>query len=94
MRNKKYKLGEAADLQVLPSPGLDTCGEADLHGSLSVPEHLKLREGDFIGNAHRVGPFVPFISNVSHGVTDCNHKPVLAADRRQRTAAESNSNGV
>ena len=33
-------------------PRLGTCGEADLHGSLSVPEHLKLGKRYFIGNAH------------------------------------------
>lgn len=53
-----------------------TCGEADLHGPLPVPQNLKLGQRHLVGHPHRVGPFVPLIPDISHGVPDCNHKPV------------------
>lgn len=59
--------------------GVGTCGERDLHGPLSVPQNLKLRQRDLVGDSHRVGPLVPLIPDISHRVTDCNHKPVPAA---------------
>lgn len=78
---------------MLPPARFSTCSKADLHGSLSMPKNLKLRQRNLIRNAYWVRTFVPFITNIPHGVTDCNHKPVLAADR-QRTAAYLKPNRV
>lgn len=54
-----------------PSTPCLTCGEADLHGSLSVSQHLELGQWHLVGHAHRVGAFVPFIADIPHGVADC-----------------------
>lgn len=59
--------------------GLYTCSKADLHGPLSVAKNFKLGKRYFIGHPYRIGALVPFISDIPHGVTDCNHKPVPAA---------------
>lgn len=41
-----------------------------------MSKHLKLGQRNLAGDPHRIGTLVPLISDVSHGVTDCNHKPV------------------
>lgn len=58
---------------------LGTCSKADLHGPLPVAKYFKLGKRYFIGYPYRVGALVPFISDIPHGVTDCNHKPVPTA---------------
>lgn len=55
-----------------------TCGEANLHGSLTVAQNLKLGQRHFVGNADRVGPLIPLIANVPHGITNWGrHKTML-----------------
>lgn len=48
-----------------------TCCEADFHRPLSMPKDLKLGQRHLVGHPYRVGPFVPFIADIPHGVTDC-----------------------
>lgn len=74
-------MGEGNEIYlVYQSPTRDTCCKADLHSPLSVPKHLKLGKRHLVGHPHRIRALVPFIPDISHGVTDCNHKPVPAAD--------------
>lgn len=40
-----------------------------------MSEHFKLRQGHFVGHAHRVWSLIPLISDVSHRITNWgNHK--------------------
>lgn len=50
---------------------LYTCRKRNLHGSLPMAQHLELRQRHFARHAHRVGPLVPLVSDVPHGVADC-----------------------
>lgn len=65
--------------------GSGTCGKADLHGPLPVPEHLKLGKRYLVGHPYRIRALIPFIADIPHGVTDCNHKPVPTANRSTYT---------
>lgn len=51
---------------------LSTCGEADFHSPLSVSEDFELRKGYLVWYSYRVRTFVPFVSNITHRVADCN----------------------
>lgn len=52
-------------------PAFSTCREGDLHGPLAMTKNLELRQGHFARHPHRVGPLVPFVPDVPHGVADC-----------------------
>lgn len=47
-----------------------TCGQANFHSSLPMSQHFKLRQGHFVGDAHRVRSLVPLIPDVSHRITN------------------------
>nr|CAD7399935.1 unnamed protein product [Timema poppensis] len=47
-----------------------TCGQTDLHGSLTMTQHFELRQGHLIGHTDRVGPLIPLISDVPHSITN------------------------
>lgn len=52
-----------------------TCCQANFHSSLPMSQHFKLRQGHFVGHAHRVRSLIPLIPDVSHRITNWgNHK--------------------
>lgn len=52
-----------------------TCCKANFHSSLPMSQHFKLRQGHFVGDAHRVWSLIPLIPDVPHRITNWgNHK--------------------
>lgn len=47
-----------------------TCCEANLHVPLSVAQYLELGQRHLVRHADRVGALVPFITDVSHSITN------------------------
>jgi len=48
-----------------------TCGQVNFGRPLSVPEDTELRQLYFAGYTYRLCPVVPFVSYITHCVSNC-----------------------